>query len=96
MARNAKRKNAAILDILNGKSTKMQHYKKFITGTVVQEFEKQNGVYVCTGQSFEASDQVERESTDGPLTTNDLDEAEMNEVYYPMTIEQPNDNGRLE
>jgi hypothetical protein len=68
----------------------IEGYTKFITGHVAQTFVKKDGEYVCTGQSFTASDDTTYEDDDGEVIDEfDIDEIVADEVYFPMNMEQP-------
>ncbi len=52
---------------------------------VIQNYEQINGKYICVGQQFEASDQVDREDLENNLITVDT----AKEVYFPFDMKQP-------
>lgn len=60
-------------------------YSKITIGFVIQSYEKVSGVYVCVGQQFESSDQVDRED----LENNPISVDETKEVYFPFHMKQP-------
>jgi len=63
-------------------------YQKITIGFVNQIFEENDeGQFVCTQQTFEASDEVSREDENG----NVIDENEVlnKEVYFPFHLDQP-------
>jgi hypothetical protein len=67
---------------------KVKKYKKIAYGFVVQEFEKQGKKFVCTNQTFEASNEVDYEDNNGNvLDMDDLNENE--EGYFPFNMVQP-------
>jgi hypothetical protein len=64
----------------------MEKYSKITVGFVIQSYEKKDGAYICVGQQFEASDQVDRED----LENNPIEIDETKEVYFPFNMKQPN------
>ena len=63
----------------------IETYNKITTGFVIQKFEKQGDRFVCTEQTFTASDQVDREDDND----NSVDVDIQDEQYEPFTMVQP-------
>jgi len=64
----------------------MEEFNKITTGFVIQKYKTlDNGTYVCIGQEFVASDQVDYETIDGEHTTINPN----NEVYCSFGMVQP-------
>ncbi len=69
-------------------SEKPRKYKKVAVGFVTQNFEENDeGVFVCTGQTFTCGDEVDYEDEYGENIEDQLDTTK--EAYFPYNMVQP-------